>query len=75
MIWGIVIVIIIFFNNVFVVVELIVIHQLICPSIRSLKTAASEDQDGIGPQSLKAQMVFLNMSEPDAWHLHCYYVN
>ena len=30
--------------------------------------AASGDQDGIGPQSLRTQTVFPNMSSPDAWH-------
>ena len=30
--------------------------------------AASGDQDGIGPQSLRTQTVFPNMSLPDAWY-------
>ena len=29
-------------------------------------------EGGIGPQSRRTKMVFPNMSEPDAWHLHCY---
>ena len=32
------------------------------------RPAASGDQDGIGPQSLRTQMVFPNMSSPDAWY-------
>ena len=32
------------------------------------RPAASGDQDGIDPQSLRTQMVFLNMSSPDAWY-------
>ena len=32
------------------------------------RPAASGDQDGIGPQSLRTQTVFPNMSSPDAWY-------
>ena len=32
------------------------------------RPAASRDQDGIGPQSLRTQTVFPNMSSPDAWY-------
>ena len=46
----------------------------LCPSRLGANTtfprrpAASGDQDGIGPQSLRTQTVFPNMSSPDAWY-------